>query len=398
MPGPAAGAPAAGPRTELPGAPPYGPHPPQTVRMPPGQPGVAAGYPQPGAPTFVPPAPSTRKPVALLAALLVLLLAGVAGACLWVAGAKRGAPLLGGRVAAVPTGTGVTQSASPDAAPPAPGVIAAPNGTPPSGAPVTGAVRRPDGSAPPILMAPNSSASRAPSVMVSPGVATPAAPPVVASPGLGAPAGAPVTGSPSARPTRGPSAVAAPQPAPRDNSDFDAYLQWLRFVENERKQLADSAQNMATVLMVQGQADLLKNMLALSDPDVNPQQLQSDTQRKYYQAFMEFRRRMMVFHHDVFSTKPRVPQDCRRLDADFTAAIVLEAKLEEQALRAMSNSDLMAALQTKSATADIYARLRDADRELDEVSRARGVSKPFSISGGEQTSTMDVLRGLGVFK
>ncbi|HTE20174.1 MAG TPA: zinc ribbon domain-containing protein, partial [Armatimonadota bacterium] len=189
-----------------------------------------------------PPLPvAGKRPVLMLSLMLAVVAAGVAGAGMFIW--RKSLPVFGNQRPGSISGPGVTSAGS-SGLPHGPGVTSAQGHLPARGAPLTSAPRPNNDIAPPVTMAPNSRLPGGPSVTMAPGAPLAAAPPLTAAPGI----------------------THAPPPPPPDNSDFDKYIRWLQFVENERSGLRAQGENeifrMLPDLMTGGM-----DMGALTDPD-----------------------------------------------------------------------------------------------------------------------------------
>lgn len=377
---------AAAPAPHAPAAPAPGYAPQQTVYGAP-QPGYGAapaGYsPGPyGAPGVAAPVGTGRKPVLLLAALLVLILGLVGGAAVLVVRNRAGS-VVGGKQPLIPTGQGVQQAANPEA-PRGPGALSSQGQMPPSGQPLTAAPRQPDGMAPSVLMAPGSQTPSAPSVTSVRQPALPNAPSAVSVTPQPGPAAPPVVGQ-RAR-------AAAPQPTP-DNSDFDRYIRWLRFVENERRGLRAKGENeifRLLPLLITGGFDIQ----TLSDPDADPQEM---NRRRLQATFNETLRAMNITWANIRRTKPAVPSDCRALDSYYMAGMEEEMVQTANVLRAFTAGNIG---DLKSiggrAVANIDEKLGLANRELESAFRQRGLNQQFRIETGGGSSMLGGLKAPGL--
>lgn len=356
---------------------------------------------QPGAhPTFQPPtstpnytaAPepvAAKKPVALLAAALALLATGVVAGSLLLFQKSR-APVTGGQVAAVPQAPGLQQAPT-QSLPQGPGVITAPSTPQAPGQPVTSAPQVPksDGMAPNVMMAPGSTAPSAPSVTQAPSVQAPAAPPVLAAPNQ-APAPAPaVTGAvPRAQPRPAPPA----QPQVVDNSDFDRYIRWLQFVEQERAGLRAQGET-ESFRMIEG---FYQTAMGLADPDSNDVVMQQQFDRNIQITLQRTVAAIRIFRTNILRTKPAVPADCKALDQFYMAAMEQEGLLTANLIDALTRKDIgRIKMLARGGTASIDRNLGQANLRLEQTYRGRGLNQLFRIETGGNSSMLGGLMGMG---
>lgn len=389
-----------------PGAPAQAPVP--RPQAPP-QPQPWTGSPQPNSPSpghrpvgspnpfaAAPPAAGTaapsRKPVGLLIGVVVLLVAAVAvGGVVVVQGRMRAAAsVTASQTPELPLGPGVQQAASPEA-PNGPGLMASRVPPPPKGPSVVAQAEKPNDMAPSVLLGTGTEPPRAPSVVS--GNATPQVPegpsPLAFQPPQ-PPAGPPVTAS------GGGSKPPPPKPQPRpqqppDHRDLERYLEWLRYVENERVTLRAQAQGPLLTEMLAP----LQNALALTDPDVNENVLMAQDQQRKGMLFRNIQRAMHVFHANVRRTKPPVPQDCRVVDFHFMGAMQLESELEMAVINAFLKNDLGRLMVLKqTGVRGIDSRLRQANFALRQVFRGRNLPESFEITSGNGAGLGGPFQGL----
>lgn len=339
---------------------------------------------------YVPPvgASEPRKPVALLAAAiaLIVLLIGL-GAFALTRGSRN--PVVAGTTPAPSNGPGVQMAQGSPGAPPTPGVVAQRGGPPPDpGKPVVAAPTKPDdGMAPPVTMAPGSARPSAPGV-----VTTPSAPPVPAGPNpIAVPSRpAPPAPNPIAQPPRQ-AAAPPPAPAPPDNRDFDRYLQWLQFVENERAGLRARGETQS--FRVIGQ--FYQAMFGLADPDANDAQIQQQFDRTLQGELRDCLTATRLFANNITRTKPPVPADCRALDSYYMAAVRQEAQTTVLLMDALAHKDIGRIKQVGSAgVGSIDQNLGMANRQLEQVYRQRGLNQQFVIKTGGNSSMLGGMIGL----
>jgi hypothetical protein len=317
--------------------------------------------------------------------ILAILLLVVAGAVTTgvVALARRGQPsVVAGQQPQAPIGPGVAQNTNPGM-PAAPGVTQNPVGQPPPpGSPVTGAPKNPD-------------SDMAPGITMGPGSGTPTAPSVVAGRQVPLPPGPAVTGAPtSAPPPAAPVVSGQPQapPAPRDNSDFDRYLRWMQYVENERRNLRSVGETQAFSLM----EGYLNTLLSLSDPDANETITAQQMEQRTAAMFQRTLAAIQAFQQNIVRTRPPVPSDCRTLDNLYLAAAQREGQATAQLVAAMSRRDI-GTIKTigRQAVGDINSKLGQANLELERVYKGRGLNQLFKIDAGGGSSMLDGISGLG---
>jgi hypothetical protein len=367
------------------------PQPTQAYRPPVAPPQAAPRPPvyNPAAAAYAPPAPApaaapNRKPVLLLVSLILLITAGVAAAAFKLV--KRPGPsVVSGIGAPAATAPNVSHAVTPDA-PPSPGVVAAQGGAPPPGHPVTGSQPKPDDMAPSPVMVQGGGAPNSPSVtrVLTPEV--PAYPNPVAVTPARTPAGDPM------RVTQRQVTPGRPletrQPAPPDNRDFDKYILWLRFVENQRVALRAQGET-ETFRVIQG---FYQTMIGMSDPDFDERQFDRGLQMTLNRTLIAMR----SFRNNILRTKPPVPADCKALDQYYMAAVGDEAMTTARLLQAMVNKDIGSVKAVgKSGTANIDWNLGQANQHLERVYQGRGLNQQFRIQTGGSSSMLGGLVGLG---
>ncbi len=355
---------------------------PYRTQQVPQQPYAAAGYPQ----AAYPPAEASpkRRPVLLLSALLVLLLAGLGGAGVLMLRRNQN-PLVGAAPAPLPAGPGVTQTASADL-PQGPGVTATQSAPLAPGAPVTGTVKKPDNEVPSIMMAPGSRVPQGGSVTTVQTPSIPTAPSVLQAPGQPARPTLPVTGvAPSA-----PSAPAAP--APRDNGDFDRYIQWLRFVEQERSALRAQGETESFRIIEQ----FYGVMLGFSDPAADDIALQRQFDQNLRNSLNRALTAVQVFRTNIMRTKPPVPSDCKSLDNYYMAAVDEESRQTAALMQSLAGRDMGAIRSiSKVGVGRIDQNLGMANKQLAKAYEGRGLNQQFTIETGGNSSMLGGLIGLG---
>ncbi len=349
-------------------------------------------------PFAAPPPPASaavpaRKPVGLLIGVVVLLVAAIAiGGVVVVQGRMRsGASVTAAQAPELPQGPGVQQASSPEA-PNGPGVMAGRVPPPPKGPSVVAQAEKPNDMAPSVLLGTGTEPPKAPSVVS--GHATPQVPegpsPLVSQPVPSPKAPSPLQQQPRQAPTK--PAQPAPQPQqPPDHRDLERYLEWLRYVENERVTLRAQAQGPLLNEMMAP----LQNALALTDPDVNENVLMAQDQQRKGLLFRNIQRAMHVFHANVRRTKPPVPQDCRVVDLHFMGAMQLESELEMAVIDAFLKNDLGRLMVLKqTGVKGIDNRLRQANFALRQVFRGRNLPESFEITSGSGAGIGGPFQGL----
>ena len=360
------------------------PHPSQTVMPPTYQ--MPSGTPYPGSQIQAPPA-GNKKPIALLAALLLLITSGVAAGTFFLV-RKPNQAVTGGKVTQVPVAPGV-QQASGTAAPSAPGVMSLPGGRPPApGQPVTGAVPKPTdpNMAPNVMMAPGSAAPTGSSVTQVTGVQTPTAPAVIAAPNQPIPAGPSAVAAPN-RPTPKPEA-----PAVVDNSDLDRYIRWLQYVEQERQGLRAMGET-ESFRMIDG---FYQAALGLADPDSNDAVIQQQFNQNLMVTLNRAVAASRMFRTNIMRTKPAVPSDCKALDQYYMAAMDEESTQTVALLDALVRKDIGRIKQIgRTAAGRIDKNLGMANLRLEQTYRGRGLNQQFRIETGGNSSMLGGLMGMG---
>lgn len=342
-------------------------------------------------PYYGAPAPEpmpAKKPIALLAVVLLLVAGGVVAGSLFLFQKSRTA-VTGGQVAAVPQAPGLQQAPT-QSLPQGPGVVTAPGQPQVPGQPVTSAPQRPkeDGMAPNVLMAPGSKTPTAPSVTQATSVQTPSAPPVMAAPNQAPKPAAPVTGATPVQPR--PQVPAQPQVV--DNSDFDRYLRWLQFVEQERSGLRAQGET-ESFRMIEG---FYQAALGLADPDTNDAVLQQQFNQNIQVTLNRTIAAIRLFRQNILRTKPPVPTDCKALDQYYMAAMEQEGIVTANLIEALARKDIgRIKMLAKGGTGSIDRNLGMANLRLEQVYRSRGLNQQFRIETGGNASMLGGMMGLG---
>lgn len=372
---------------------------------PPGQSPYSGQYrQQPSETPFATPvaAETAKKPVAMLAGAVVVLLAvvGVGAFALTRGRGGGGSSVLGAHSPEIPSGPGVQLAQTPNL-PQGPAVTGSQSTPPPTGAPVTGAARKANDMAPPLTMANGMPAPTGPGV-----TSASSQPPVPGMPSTAAPWQAPPKAPPlTAAPTRpapaAPPAVAAQAPAPQqppDNRDLDNYLRWLRFVENQRQLLRGQYMVKMTTL---GVAPIEAMLGVIDNENADPQQLLN--QRMSGEA-REIAAAMVAFRQNIIRSRRglRVPADCQYIDDNYMGAVANEAALVGPALQCVmfagSNPQRAMAQLTMIKTQaknEIYPKLRAADLRMQQVYQARNYDPALQIRL-DATSLDQGVGGLGL--
>lgn len=348
---------------------------------------VPSGMPPPGAYHAAPLPQPSKKPIALLVAVMLLIGGGVLAGGFMMFKKSQNA-VTGGQMAANPTAPGLQQAPS-AVTPSAPGVVTAPSRPTVPGQPVTAGPQTPnDGMAPSVVMAPGSTPQSAPSVAVVPGVQSPTAPPVTTAPQQPNRPQAPVTGAPT-------QAQAPPQPqAPPDNADFDRYLRWLQYVENERATLRAQGETESFRMI----DNFYQAALGLADPDTNDAILQQQFDRNIQVTLQRTVGAIRLFRQNVVNSKRSVPvpPDCRALDQHYMSALEQEGVATAALLEALTRKDIGRIKQIgRSGTGNIDRSLGMANNKLEQVYRSRGLNQQFRIETGGGSSMLGGMMGLG---
>jgi hypothetical protein len=194
------------------------------------------------------------------------------------------------------------------------------------------------------------------------------------------PGGAPVMG-------------ANPPPPVPDNSDFDRYIRWLQFVENERKGLRAQGETEIFNML----PSLLGGDLAaiLGDPDnVNEEESFARMQQNQVNKVNQIARAMQLFAQNIRRTKPPVPADCKALDAYYMSAMDEEARQTVVSLDAFARKDVGKLKQVmRQGVGGIDTQLGLANKELEKAYRGRGLNQLFTISTGGTSSVLGGLVG-----
>jgi hypothetical protein len=366
-------------RTQMPHGAPAAPRPGMPPSYP-AQPNVTQGYAVPP-----PPAAPNKKPVLLLSALIILICAvvGTASVMLWK---RSGQSVVGGKTSVVPNGPGVQQALNPGA-PPGPGVVVNGNQVPVPGAPVMANGKNPDGVAPNPLLSTGGRAPNAPGVTTVQTPTLPNAPSPVAVVPTPARPSAPLIGQ-----QQNPGMPQPAPPRPPDNSDFDRYLRWLQFVENERAGLRAQGETESFRVI----DSFYQAMLGLADPDANDAQLQRQFDAGIQQTLNRALMAARQFRVNILRTKPPVPSDCKALDNYYMRAVDLEAQQTVVLMDALARKDIGRVKSIgRSGVAQVDTNLGMANKALEEVYRQRGLNQQFRIQTGGNSSMLGGMIGLG---
>ena len=209
--------------------------------------------------------------------------------------------------------------------------------------------------------------------------------------------GAPLTRGVGSPMPRGPSALQnqppAPQ-APRDNSDLERYLAWLRFVENAREELRTEGAAQGSEMMV-GALQYLYGGMATDEGD-QLQRMQQGLVMKTRETVIAMRR----FAANIERSKPAVPLDCRDLDQTYLSALRAEIELTPVLTQTIGSALSGNAANSMGQLTRIMARakqidrvLGDANRKLQTVFRGRGLESRFEIES--KSSNSSLLGGAG---
>jgi hypothetical protein len=320
-------------------------------------------------------APARKKPMgalifAISALVALLIISGVV-----VAKARSGQPVFGGSGFRLPWGPGTTQAAGTDL-PPGPGVVGNTGFPLVPGAPVTGATKNPDGMSPSVLIAPGSQPRAGSSVVTVQPTPLPPGPGVMESSGPNGSVGSPVTSGPK-----------TPEP---DNADFDRYLRWLQYVENQRAGLRAEGETESFRVIDQ----FYQTALGLSDPDAD--NVAENFDRNIQDTLIRTQTAMRNFRENILRTKPRVPADCMALDQYYLRAVELEAEQTAKLMEALARKDIGRIRSVgKSGVGSIDVNLGLANKCLEQVYRQRGLNQQFRIETGGNSSLLGGLMGLG---
>jgi hypothetical protein len=317
--------------------------------------------------------------VALLVALILLLMVGVGGASVYFV-RRQANPLVSGATGQLPSSPGVAQGVAPGM-PSSPNIVSGDTAPPPGpSSPITSGAKGPDGMAPSVLMAPGTRSPSAGSVTQAPSVRIPESTGITQGVNPQMPGGPPVMG-------------ANPSPPVPDNSDFDRYINWLRFVENERKGLRAQGETEIYRMI----PDLMGHNLGaiLGDPDNNNEEASfAQMQQNQINKVNRIARAMQIFAQSIRKTKPPVPSDCKALDSFYMSAMDEEARQTVITLEAFARQDIGRLKQVMgSGVGNIDSQLGLANLELEKAYRGRGLNKLFTISTGGNSSLFGGLVG-----
>jgi hypothetical protein len=321
-----------------------------------------------------------KKPWLILA-LLLALVAGAVGVAA-VAITRAGKPLTAQNHTPVPAGSGVVQTVNPGM-PQGPGLVTSQSGVPSSGNPVTANTKGKDDMAPSVMMSQGGNPN-APSVTAAQQPRIPSAPSVTgATPRVSQP-GTPMTAQPQA-------------PAPPDNADFDRYLKWLRFVENERAGLRAQGETVA-FQQIEG---YLNAMITMSDPDPSADRAIENFQAQNTQMLNTTVRAINAFRANVIQSRRNllVPADCKALDQYYMAALDKEIETTATLMSAMANRNIgqIRSIGTRGV-GSIDMNLGMANKELKKAYEGRGLNQLFTIETGGTSSMLGGLTGIGGLK
>ncbi|MFN3650016.1 MAG: zinc-ribbon domain-containing protein [Armatimonadota bacterium] len=220
------------------------------------------------------------------------------------------------------------------------------------------------------------------SVVAAPGAAPKKAPSMVAMPGRPEKESSSIVTAPS-RPEKPAEPVAQ-----RDNSDFDKYLAWLKFVEDERAGLRALGETQVYSVV----EDYLQAMLAQSEPDADGMEFQRRIQARLDKTVQA----MHAFEQNIMRTRPQVPADCQALDQFYLAALKEEIEATPKVMQGLASGDIGAIKRAGSeGVARIDRNLGQANLALSEVYRGRGLNQQFRIQTGSGSSMLGGLTGLG---
>jgi hypothetical protein len=261
-----------------------------------------------------------KKPWLILA-LLLALVAGVIGVAA-VAITRGGKPLTAQAQNPAAPGSGVVQTVSPGM-PQGPGVVTSQGGVPSAGNPVTAKTKAGEDMAPSVMMSQGGNPN-APSVTAAQQPRIPTAPSMAQNVQTAQP-GTPMTAQPQA-------------PPPPDNSDFDRYLKWLRFVENERSGLRAQGETVA-FQQIEG---YLNAMITMSDPDPSADRAIENFQAQNTQMLNNVVRAINAFRTNVINSRKNllVPADCKGIDAYYMKALDQEIETTATLMSAMSGKNM----------------------------------------------------------
>jgi hypothetical protein len=317
--------------------------------------------------------------VALLVALILLLMVGVGGASVYFV-RRQANPLVSGATGQLPSSPGVAQGVAPGM-PNSPNIISGDTAPPPGpGSQITSGARGPDGMAPSVLMAPGMRSPSAGSVTQAPSVRIPEAAGITQ--GIG----------PQIPPS--PSVAGALTSPPANNSDLDAYIKWLQFIDNARAELRAQG----TTEAVNAAADAMRrNAEMFSDPD-NNNELQSaqESQQRYIAQMAKIQRAMAVMNQNILRTKPPVPKDCKALDEMYMTALRKQSEVEMATMRAFDQKDIGKLFQMFDSQniGWIDQQLVKANNELQKVFRNRGMEPTYTISSGSSSGASSGLKAI----
>jgi hypothetical protein len=183
----------------------------------------------------------------------------------------------------------------------------------------------------------------------------------------------------------------APQQPPPDNSDFDRYLRWLQFIENERAGLRAQGETEAFRVI----DSFYQAALQLADPYSNDVQVQQQFDQGMQLTLQRALRAAQVMRNNL-RTHPPVPPDCRALHQFYTTAAAQEADQTALLLDALARKDIGRVRSVgRSGMGMIDRNLGQANLELERVYKGRGLNPQFRIETGGNSSMLGGMLGLG---
>ncbi len=325
-------------------------------------------------------APVPAKKPWLILSLLLALIAGAVGVAA-VAITRGGNPLTAQSQKAVPPGSGVVQTTNPQL-PQGPNAVNSQSGLPTSGSPVTGSVKGKDDMAPSVMMSQGGNPN-APSVTGAQQPRIPTAPSMTGQVQTAQPA-TPMTAQPQAPPVP-------------DNADFDKYLKWLRYVENERAGLRAQGETVA-FQQIEG---YLNAMITMSDPDPSADLAIENFQAQNTQMLNRTVQAIQAFRANVIQSRRAllVPADCKGIDAYYMKALDQEIATTAALMSAMANKNMgqIRSIGTRGV-GSIDMNLGMANKELKKAYEGRGLNQLFTIETGGNSSMLGGLTGIGGLK
>lgn len=184
-----------------------------------------------------------------------------------------------------------------------------------------------------------------------------------------------------------------------DNADFDKYLKWLRYVENERSGLRAQGETVA-FQQIQGHINAEITMKK-RDRIVNPRLADpriENWRSQNIQMLNNTVRAVQAFRANVIQSRRNllVPADCKGIDAYYMKALDQEVETTAALMGAMANGNEGAIRSIGSrGVGSIDMNLGMANKELKKAYESRSLNQLFFIETGGNASMLGGLTGIG---